>query len=96
VTRNGGRTEPLFAVYRTGVLPLVEQRLARGERSLQGLIGAGRFAHVAVPPAVAPSLANANTPGELAAILGQKSAGPPPFPDPPDDEAPSPPMVQKP
>ncbi len=38
VTRNGEQIEPLFAVYRGTCLPLLNEQLARGRRSLQKLV----------------------------------------------------------
>lgn len=64
---------PLPALYRRGLLPVVERLLAAGERSLRSVLAAvpGRFFTAAelqqVDPALA-SLGSANTPAELAAL----------------------------
>lgn len=67
VTVNGGQREPLFAVYTTHCLPLVEAHRAAGRRSLQSLLDAGQFAHAELPRPLVPALVNINTPAELAA-----------------------------
>ena len=64
VTVNGGHLEPLFTVYDLACLPLIEARLAAGQRSLRGVIKAGTFASADAPDWVAAQLVNANTPEE--------------------------------
>lgn len=64
VTVNGGQLEPLFSIYRPLTLVLIEAQLAKGRRSLQGLIGAGEFVLDPAPDWVAAQLVNANTPEE--------------------------------
>lgn len=59
-----GEIEPLFAVYTTRCLPLVENRLREKRRSLRGLIESGDFAKVEAPPEIARKLTNLNTPEE--------------------------------
>jgi molybdopterin-guanine dinucleotide biosynthesis protein A len=56
--------EPLFSVYTTRVLPLVENCLRENRRSLRGLIGSGDFAKIEAPPEIARKLLNLNTPEE--------------------------------
>lgn len=67
---NGAQVEPLFSVYTSACLPIVEARLAEARRSLQGLIAAGRFVRVAAPPEVVAAIMNVNTPEEWAALGG--------------------------
>ena len=67
VTINGGRREPLFALYTPHCLPRIEAHRATGRRSLQALIDAGEFTHVEIPPTFATALVNVNTPDDLAA-----------------------------
>ncbi len=64
-TMREGKLEPLFSVYTPAVLPLVDERIAAGRRSLRGLIEAGNFGRVEAPPEVAQKLRNVNTPGEF-------------------------------
>jgi molybdopterin-guanine dinucleotide biosynthesis protein A len=64
--RSEEQWEPLFSVYTTEVLPLVQQRLETGKRSMHSLIEAGEFRSVAAPPEVAAALVNVNTPEEWA------------------------------
>lgn len=70
IARNGGQLEPLFAVYTPACLSLIEANISAGKRSLHALIGAGGdgFAVAEVPPALAPALANVNTPEQWAAF----------------------------
>ena len=66
--RHGELWEPLFSVYTAEVLPLVQERLTAGRRSLQFLIEAGEFNTVIAPPEVAAALVNVNTPEQMAEI----------------------------
>ena len=66
----GEQVEPLFALYRPACLPALEQRLAAGRRSLQGLLAALPFVFTEVPAPHRPALANINTPEELSEALG--------------------------
>ena len=66
-----GRWEPLFSVYRPECLPLIEARLAAGQRSLHGLIEAGQFALASAPDWLSAQLANVNTPAEWQAAKKQ-------------------------
>lgn len=68
VATNQGQPEPLFAIYRPACLPLLARRMEAGQRSLRGLIAAGRFTLVPAPDEVAACLRNVNTPAELAAL----------------------------
>ena len=65
---NDGKWEPLFSVYRSACLPLIETRLAEGRRSLHGLIEAGQFAFIDAPDWVAAQLVNVNTPEQWQAL----------------------------
>lgn len=68
VAVNDGRPEPLFALYDMSALPLIDALLARGDRALRSLVAAGRFLHRDVPSAIAGTLRNINTPGDLAGL----------------------------
>lgn len=59
-----GRPEPLFAVYRRRLLPLVRDLLAAGERRARALLDRADVARVPLPPGV--RLTNLNTPADLA------------------------------
>jgi molybdopterin-guanine dinucleotide biosynthesis protein A len=61
--------EPLFAIYRREVLPLVESQLAMERRALHALIGAGDFHIVEAPTWLQPQLANANTPQDWQSLI---------------------------
>ena len=63
-----GEAEPLFSIYTPACLPLAAARLAKGQRSLRGLIEAGEFARADAPEWVAARLVNVNTPEEWAGI----------------------------
>ncbi len=65
---NKGQIEPLFAVYTPSCLPLAEECRRAGLRSLQALIGRGRFAFADAPDWVCAGLVNVNTPDDLAAL----------------------------
>lgn len=78
VARNGDQIEPLFAVYTADCLPLLEDHLAKGRRSLQKLIEAGEFTVVEVPPEISDRLVNVNTIEDLARVQHiMKSGGKP-------------------
>ena len=62
VARRGENLEPLFAIYATRVLPLIEKRLRENRRSLRGLIERGDFMAVEAPPEIEVKLVNLNTP----------------------------------
>lgn len=62
VTTWHGQLEPLFSIYRPACLPLMEARLARGERALHRFIQASGFRTLDVPAWVGEQLANVNTP----------------------------------
>lgn len=62
VTVNGNQLEPLFSIYRPLTLGLIKAQLAKGRRSLQGLIRSGEFVLDPAPDWVAAQLANVNTP----------------------------------
>ena len=68
IARNGDQLEPLFAVYSPSCLPLIEANIGAGKRSLHALIAAGGegFAVRDVPPDLASTLANVNTPEQWA------------------------------
>lgn len=70
VTTREGQPEPLFSLYLPACLPLAQERLRAGQRSLRGLIEAGDFYRVAAPPDIAACLANVNTPADLASLPG--------------------------
>lgn len=61
----GGEAEPLVAVYAAAALPLVEERLRAGQRSLQGLLRAAPFEALPAPDWLLPALHNANAPSDL-------------------------------
>lgn len=64
VVERDGQSEPLFACYTQRCLAAAQQRLQTGQRSLQRLIAAGDFRHVALPPSLWPALTNVNTPSD--------------------------------
>jgi molybdopterin-guanine dinucleotide biosynthesis protein A len=71
--RAGGRAEPLLARYARRCLPLIEARLAAGERALHRLLDALEVAWIEEPElrAVDPALdclINVNTPEDLARL----------------------------
>ncbi len=66
--RNNGQIEPLFAVYKRDVLPLLEVQLAQSRRSLQKLIENGDFRLADAPDEIAATLLNVNTAEELAQV----------------------------
>lgn len=68
VVERDGHCEPLFACYTQRCLPAAQQRLQTGQRSLQRLIAAGDFRHVALPLPLWPALTNVNTPTDWQAF----------------------------
>ncbi|MDB5034642.1 MAG: hypothetical protein JWQ98_1883 [Chlorobi bacterium] len=73
VVMNGGRMEPLFAIYRPAALPLAEKLLAENRLALWALIESGDFMRVDAPDSIARLLRNINTPGELEEVVGDVS-----------------------
>jgi molybdopterin-guanine dinucleotide biosynthesis protein A len=65
ITTIQSEPEPLFSVYHPTCLPLIEQRLAEGRRSVKGLIEGGRFMRIEAPVWVAAQLRNVNTPEDV-------------------------------
>jgi molybdopterin-guanine dinucleotide biosynthesis protein A len=63
-----GFLEPLFCVYRRRVLPSMEELLESGERSLIPLLTDCDFARVALARVGLDSIANINTPRDLARL----------------------------
>ena len=68
VVVNSGRWEPLFSVYTSACLPLIEEKMLEGRLSLHGLIEAGHFGMAEAPAWIEPLLFNVNTPEELRRI----------------------------
>ena len=68
--RVAGRVQPLLAVYEPESLALLEELAASGKPSPSRLGGHARVWSPEPPPALAAAWSNANTPGELAALLG--------------------------
>ena len=67
---NGSQPEPLLSLYTPHVLPLLEQRIAAGRRSLWSLHEEGDFRDLAIPEELSGRIAGANTPEELQRLLG--------------------------
>lgn len=63
--RRQGRFEPLFARYGAALLPGVQARLARGERSLQALLAAEGAAALDLAPHEERLLDDWDTPGDM-------------------------------
>jgi len=59
--RNGGQIEPLFSVYQPTLIPMVDERIRHGRRSLYGLIEDASFDFVDAPDDVRTELVNVNT-----------------------------------
>lgn len=76
VVCNDGQIEPLFAVYKRDVLPLLKDQLAQGRRSLQKLIERGDFRTVDAPEGISSVLANVNTAEELAQVQSRADVSP--------------------
>ena len=68
VTMNITQPEPLFSLYTPQLLPLVEQQIERGDRSMVHLIAITRMLPWPPPAHVLQALQNTNTPEELAAL----------------------------
>ncbi len=63
-----GRAEPLFACYRAAALPMANAHLARGEHALHRLLRALDAVLMPMPPDIAATLTNVNTPDDWAAL----------------------------
>lgn len=77
VPRVEGRAQPACAVYRTRLVPRIDELLGRGERSLMGLINGirVRFVDAAELQGVDPGLRsfrNLNTPEDFARWLSER------------------------
>ncbi len=57
--------EPLCAIYRRTAIPIINQRLELGKRSMKGLIDTGNFLLIPLPDILSDALTNINTPEEL-------------------------------
>lgn len=68
VAQHAGGFEPLAAIYPAASLPLVEERIRRGEHALQGLVSAlvaaGLMTVVLLPEAERHRVANWNSPAD--------------------------------
>lgn len=60
-----GRPEPLFGIYRRGVLPQAMRLLDNGQRKLRMLLEAVDTAYYHVPPILEPIFQNLNTPEDV-------------------------------
>jgi molybdopterin-guanine dinucleotide biosynthesis protein A len=69
VSRTSDGLQPLFAVYRPSILPAVRSALADGRRAVHRIIAGGAFTVIDVPAGHVRSLADADTPEALAALL---------------------------
>ncbi len=67
-TMNADKIEPLYSVYFSNCLPLIEKMLARGSRALYKLIEMGDFHHIRAPEFVVRQLVNMNTPEDWAKL----------------------------
>lgn len=67
----GGEVQPLFAIYTPLLLPLLEEALARGERSFRRFFSTVSLPHVTAPESVALALESANDPESWARLTGQ-------------------------
>ncbi len=65
---DGGRVEPLFAVYEPQSLPLLERLVAAGRRAPRLLADGPKVACPAPPPAIVGEWTGINTPEEYAAL----------------------------
>ena len=68
LVQNAGQWEPLFSIYTAQCLPLIEENIEAGRRSLHALIKRGDFDFVKAPPEIQRQLLNVNTPEEWRAI----------------------------
>jgi len=66
-----GQLEPLFSTYSPSLLPLITERMERGDYSLRGLLRSGKFTLVDAPDWLPPQLAGVNTPQELEVWRGE-------------------------
>ncbi len=64
-----GKPEPLFAVYFSSVLPMVNRRMTCKQLSMQGLIEAGNFKLIELPKVHAGAVADVDSPGDLSNIM---------------------------
>jgi molybdopterin-guanine dinucleotide biosynthesis protein A len=68
VTVVDGQREPVFSVYVTACVPIIDAQLAAGRRSLMAIINAGQFAFADAPPEVAAALGDIDTPEDWDAL----------------------------
>lgn len=68
IVLNTGEWEPLFAVYSSDCLPLIEENIQAGRRSLRALIERGDFTFIHASHDIRRMLRNTNTPEEWAAF----------------------------
>ncbi|HEY0072695.1 MAG TPA: molybdenum cofactor guanylyltransferase [Abditibacteriaceae bacterium] len=68
IVENADQWEPLFSVYTAQCLPLIEENLGNGRRSMHALIKRGNFDLVLAPPEIQKQLINVNTLEEWAAL----------------------------
>ena len=59
--RNGDQIEPLFSVYQPTLIPMVDERIRHGRRSLYGLIEETSFDFVNAPDDIRAEMVNVNT-----------------------------------
>jgi molybdopterin-guanine dinucleotide biosynthesis protein A len=71
--RVNGRVQPLLALYEPEALALVEAIAMSGSPSPSRLAGHPRVASPVPPEALAPAWSSANTPAELARLVGAAS-----------------------
>jgi molybdopterin-guanine dinucleotide biosynthesis protein A len=64
IVENADQWEPLFSVYTASCLPLIEENLENGRRSLHALIKRSEFDFVSAPLEIRKQLINVNTPEE--------------------------------
>lgn len=60
-----GRPEPLFALYRRSIIPMVERHIAMRRYGMQDLVQAGAFIKVSLPPEHMAAIRDVDTPEEL-------------------------------
>ena len=68
IVENEGQWEPLFSIYSAACLPIIEENIKAGRRSLHALIKRGEFDFVKAPLEIEEQLLNVNTPEEWRAI----------------------------
>ena len=61
ISTRDGEVEPLYSVYRTAVLDLIDEALAADQKSLHQLVERGDFERRSVPSSLAERLTNINT-----------------------------------